>query len=216
MYRQDAPMASGTLDFYYEFASPYSYLAAARITALAELADVQVVWKPFLLGPIFAGQGYTTSPFNTYPLKGAHMWRDLDRLAVLARLPPVTRPDPFPANGLLAARLAVYLNDACRPSFTRAVFFAEFAQGRDISDRETLRQILAGLGHFYGDVIAEAEHQENKDRLRHQTEEAKHRGIFGAPSFVTADRELFWGNDRLEMAVDHARSLARGSLAKGK
>ena len=57
-------MASGSLDFYYEFASPYSYLAACRIAALAELADVRVTWKPFLLGPIFAAQGYTSSPFN--------------------------------------------------------------------------------------------------------------------------------------------------------
>lgn len=211
MYRQDTLMASATLDFYYEFASTYSYLAASRITALAELADVQVVWKPFLLGPIFAVQGYESSPFNVYPMKGAHMWRDLDRLAAAGRLPPVTRPDPFPANGLLAARVAICLNDACRPSFTRAMFRAEFAQGRDIADRETVRQVLAGLGHFCGEVIDEAERQDNKDRLRAQTEEAKARGIFGAPSFVTSDGELFWGNDRLEMALDHARALARAA-----
>ncbi|MEP9354320.1 2-hydroxychromene-2-carboxylate isomerase [Xanthobacter sp. KR7-65] len=204
-------MASGTLDFYFEFASPYSYLSAVRITALAELAGVQVAWKPFLLGPIFAAQGYTTSPFNTYPLKGAHMWRDLARMAAAMRLPPVTRPEPFPANGLLAARVAVHLNDACRPSFTRAVFSAEFAQGRDISDREVIRQVLAGLGHFYDDVVAEAETPQNKERLRVLTSEAAARGVFGAPSFVTADGELFWGNDRLEMALDHARGLAKAA-----
>lgn len=204
-------MASATLDFYYEFASPYSYLAASRITALAELAGVQVAWKPFLLGPIFTAQGYETSPFNVYPMKGAHMWRDMDRLAAAARLPPVTKPDPFPANGLLAARVAIYLNDACRPAFTRAAFRAEFAQGRDIGARETVRQVLAGLGHFCDEVIDEAQQQENKDRLRAQTEEARARGIFGAPSFVTADGELFWGNDRLEMALDHARSLVRAA-----
>ncbi|MFS8035824.1 2-hydroxychromene-2-carboxylate isomerase [Xanthobacter sp. AM11] len=202
-------MASATLDFYYEFASPYSYLAAGRIAALAELAGVEVAWKPFLLGPIFSAQGYDTSPFNVYPLKGAHMWRDLDRLAAATRLPAITRPDPFPANGLLAARVAILLNDACRPAFTRALFRAEFAQGRDIADRETIRQVLAGLGHFCDAVIDEAEQQQNKDRLRARTEEAKARGVFGAPSFVTADGELFWGNDRLEMALDHARTLAR-------
>jgi len=211
MYRQDAPMASGTLDFYYEFASPYSYLAACRIAAVAELADVQVAWKPFLLGPIFAAQGYTSSPFNIYPIKGAHMWRDMERLAAAARLPPVVKPDPFPANGLLAARVAIHLNDACRPAFTRAVYVAEFVHGRDISDRETIRQVLAGLGHFSDTVIEEAERPDNKERLKRQTEAASAAGIFGAPSFVTADGELFWGNDRLEMALDHARALARAT-----
>lgn len=204
-------VTSARIDFYYEFASTYSYLAAARIAALAELAGVEVEWKPFLLGPILAAQGYDTSPFNAYPLKGAHMWRDLERLAAAQRLPPVTRPDPFPVNGLLAARVAVHLNDACRPSFTRAAFSAEFAQGRDIADREVIRQLLAGLGHFSEDVITDAERPENKERLRLQTEEAKARGVFGAPSFVTADGELFWGNDRLELALDHARALARAA-----
>lgn len=204
-------MASGTLDFYYEFASPYSYLAACRIAALAELAGVEVAWKPFLLGPIFAAQGYASSPFNVYPLKGAHMWRDLARLAAAARLPPVVRPDPFPANGLLAARVAICLNDACRPAFTRALYAAEFVKGRDIADRETIRQVLAGLGHFSDEVIDAAEQPENKARLKRQTEAAGAAGIFGAPSFVTADGELFWGNDRLEMALDHARTLARAA-----
>lgn len=201
-------MASATLDFYYEFASPYSYLSAMRITALAEKAGVVVKWKPFLLGPIFADQGYATSPFNVFPMKGAHMWVDMDRLAVREGLPPVTRPHPFPAHSLLAARVAIFLNDASRPAFSRAMYEAEFAGGRDIGERETVRQVLAGLGHFCSDVIAEAERVANKDRLRAQTEEAKARGVFGAPSFVTADGALFWGNDRLEMALEHAASLA--------
>ncbi|WP_454917880.1 DsbA family protein [Xanthobacter sediminis] len=212
-------MASAPLDFYYEFASPYSYLSAMRITPLAEAAGVVVNWKPFLLGPIFADHGYTTSPFNVFPIKGAHMWTDMDRLAARAGLPPVTRPDPFPAHSLLAARVAIFLNDASRPSFSRALFEAEFAGGRDIGARETVRQVLAGLGHFCADVIAEAETVANKDRLRAQTEEAKERGVFGAPSFVTADGELFWGNDRLEMALEHAagriRAAGRGEAAAG-
>lgn len=209
-------MASATLDFYYEFASPYSYLSAMRITALAEKAGVVVKWKPFLLGPIFADQGYATSPFNVFPIKGAHMWVDMERLAARDGLPPVTRPDPFPAHSLLAARVAAFLDDGSRPSFSRALFQAEFAGGRDIGDRETVRQVLAGLGHFCADVIAEAETARNKDRLRVLTEEAKARGVFGAPSFVTADGELFWGNDRLEMALEHAAGLARAAGRRGE
>lgn len=204
-------MASATLDFYYEFASPYSYLSAMRITALAEKEGVHVNWKPFLLGPIFADQGYTTSPFNVFPIKGAHMWVDMERLAARQGLPPVTQPAAFPAHSLLAARVAIYLNDACRPSFSRALYQAEFAAGRDIGERETVRQVLASLGHFCSDIIAEAETPANKDRLRAQTEEAKARGVFGAPSFITTDGSLFWGNDRLEMALEHAASLAKAA-----
>ncbi len=197
-------MRRPALDFYYEFASPYSYLAAVRIGPLAEAARVQVNWCPFLLGPIFAEQGYTSSPFNAYPLKGAHMWRDMQRLAVHYGLPDVTQPDPFPANGLLAARVALKLNDASRPSFTVAAFKAAFVQGRDLGDREVVRQILAGLGHFCDNVIPEAETPENKAALKAQTERARAAGVFGAPSFVTADGELFWGHDRMEMALAHA------------
>lgn len=204
-------MASGTLDFYYDFASPYSYLAACRIEAMAELAGIRVDWRPFLLGPIFAAKGMKTSPLASDPQKNAHMWADLTRLAVAARLPPVTRPDPFPANSLLGARVALFLNDACRPSFSRALFRAEFAEGRDIADRECVRQVLAGLGHFDADVIAEAESQPNKDRLRERTEEAAARGVFGAPTFFTADGEMFWGSDRLDMALGHARQLVKAA-----
>ncbi|TCT04333.1 2-hydroxychromene-2-carboxylate isomerase [Aquabacter spiritensis] len=197
-------MARGRLDFYYEFASTYSYLAAARIGPLAEAAGVEVTYVPFLLGPIFAAQGYSTSPFNLYPEKGRHMWRDLERLAAHYGLPPIVRPATFPANGLLAARVATALNDASRPGFTKALFLREFAEGQDISDPAVIRQVLAGLGHFCDAPIEAAQSQANKDRLRAQTERAQAAGVFGAPSFVTPDGELFWGNDRLELALDHA------------
>src|SRR5436190_24112129 len=74
--------ASGRkLEFWYDFASTYSYLSAMRIEALAAAAGVGVAWKPFLLGPIFGAQGWTTSPFNLYPAKGRNMVRDIERLA---------------------------------------------------------------------------------------------------------------------------------------
>lgn len=209
-------MAQATLDFFYEFASPYSYLSAARIGPLAEEAGVHVRWKPFLLGPIFAAQGHTTSPFNAYPLKGRYMWRDLERMVERYGLPPVRRPEAFPINALAAARVATWLNDASRPAFTVAAFKAEFAQGRDITDRTVLAQLLAGLGHFCEDLCAEAESPAVKDRLRAVTEEARAAGIFGAPSFVTADGDLFWGNDRLEEALEHAARLAHDRLAPAK
>ncbi len=197
-------MRRPSLDFYYEFSSPYSYLSAVRIGPLAEAAGVHVTWKPFLLGPIFAELGYSSSPFVDVPLKGEHMWRDVQRLAVHYGLPDVVRPDFFPLNTLLAARVALHLNDASRPGFTVAAFKALFAKGRDISDREVVRQVLAGLGHYCDHVIDAAETAENKAALKARVEEARAAGVFGAPTFITDDGELFWGNDRLEMAIAHA------------
>ena len=93
------------LEFWYEFASTYSYLAAMRIEPLAEAAGVDIRWRPFLLGPIFAAQGWTSSPFNLFPAKGRYMWRDMERQAAALGL-PFRKPDPFPQNALLAARVA--------------------------------------------------------------------------------------------------------------
>jgi len=85
-------MADPILDFWFDFASTYSYLAAARIRPLAAAAKVQVRFRPFLLGPIFKAQGWDTSPFNLYEAKGRYMWRDMERLA--AELPhPAVRQD---------------------------------------------------------------------------------------------------------------------------
>jgi 2-hydroxychromene-2-carboxylate isomerase len=95
------------LDVYLEFASTYSYPAAMRIGTLAEAAGVDLRWKPFLLGPIFKAQGWDTSPFNLYEAKGRYMWRDMARLAAERSL-PFRRPDPFPQNSLLPARVALY------------------------------------------------------------------------------------------------------------
>jgi hypothetical protein len=123
------------IDFWYDFASTYSYLAAMRIEPLAKAAGIELAWRPFLLGPIFKSQGWESSPFNLYPVKGRYSWRDLERLTVRQGLPRFTPPVPFPANSLLAARVALALSDRDRPAFTRAVFNAEFAEGRDISDQ---------------------------------------------------------------------------------
>src|SRR4029077_18234673 len=90
----------------FDFASTYSYLAAMRIAPLAEEASVRVRFRPFLLGAIFKAQGWTTSPFNLYPAKGRNMWRDLERSCADLRL-PFRRPDHFPQNSLLAARVAL-------------------------------------------------------------------------------------------------------------
>lgn len=115
-------MLRGQLDFWYDFASPYSYLSALRIADAAAHAGVAIVWRPFLLGPIFQSQGWTTSPFNLYPAKGRYMVRDISRIAA-ARGHAFQMPAVFPANGLAAARIAIAADDhGWTPRFSRAVF----------------------------------------------------------------------------------------------
>ncbi len=191
------------LDFWFEFASTYSYLAASRIERLAVAAGVALRWRPFLLGPIFVAQGWGDSPFNIYPLKGRYMWRDMERLCEKYGI-PFRRPSRFPRSGLLAARVAIMAADEpwC-PDFVRAVFRANFAEDREISQPETIAEILARLGQPPRETIARAEAEENKTRLREQNQIAVVEGIFGAPT-MSAAGELFWGNDRLEDAIAFA------------
>ncbi|HXG79857.1 MAG TPA: 2-hydroxychromene-2-carboxylate isomerase [Methyloceanibacter sp.] len=189
------------LEFWYEFASTYSYPAAMRIEALASAAGVTVRWRPFLLGPIFKAYGWNDSPFNIYAAKGRYMWRDLSRICAADGLPLNLPPVRFPQNGLNAARLALAgEEEGWTPAFSRAVFIANFAEQKDISDMATLRAILESLSIDADAAMEAANAPRIKDSLRRQTEEAQSRGLFGAPSFIVGD-ELFWGNDRLETAL---------------
>lgn len=190
------------IDFWFEFASTYSYLSAMRLPARAEKAGVRVRWRPFLLGPIFAAQGWTTSPFNIYAAKGNYMWRDMarqcDRLGLTLH-----RPDPFPQNGLLAARVATAAEPGSQMvAFVHNIYLAEFSEELDISDPDVVAA-CAGAAGLPSDILDQAETDQVKHALRQTTEEAVRHGLFGAPSFTVGD-ELFWGDDRLQEALDWA------------
>lgn len=192
------------LDFFYEFASTYSYVAAMRIAPLAKAAGIAVRWRPFLLGPIFKAQGWDTSPFNLYPAKGRYMVRDCERQCAALGL-AFRLPEPFPQSTLMASRVAsVALAEGWGEDFSRAVYRAEFAEGRNIGEPPVIGTIVESLGHDSAAVFARAQSDEIKGKLRAETEEAQRLGIFGAPSFIAAG-ELFWGNDRLEQALDFAK-----------
>ncbi len=196
-----------TLDFFYDLASTYSYIAAIRIGPLAQAAGVTVRWRPFLLGPIFKAQGYDTSPFNIYPAKGRNMVRDCERQCAELGV-PFRLPAPFPAMSLLAGRVAhVGLAEGWGEEFSRAVYRAEFGEGLNISEPTVMAAIVGSLGHDAEAALARAQSTEIKHALRASTEEAERLGIFGAPSFVTGG-ELFWGNDRLEQALSWAKRSA--------
>jgi 2-hydroxychromene-2-carboxylate isomerase len=192
------------LDFFYEFASTYSYLSAMRIDDLALDFDVDVSWRPFLLGPIFKAQGWDTSPFNVYPVKGRYMVRDLERLCDEQGLPKFKLPKTFPVHSILPSRVALCLKGEMRAAFTRETYNAEFAHGADISDTKVIEKVLKGLGEDAAKIFEKVNTQPIKDALRAETEAAQKLKIFGAPAFVTDDGELFWGNDRLEAALEWA------------
>ncbi|HYC21081.1 MAG TPA: 2-hydroxychromene-2-carboxylate isomerase [Candidatus Bathyarchaeia archaeon] len=199
-------MPQPSLELWFEFASTYSYLSVERIAPLAAAAGIGLEWRPFLLGPIFAKQGWNDSPFNIYPEKGRYMWRDMERLCDKYGI-PFRRPTQFPRQSLLAARVACLVQ--ARPvigDFVGAVYRANFSEDRDIAGPETIGAILESLGEDAGAVISAATSAEGKNALRRQCEAAVELGIFGAPSFVAAG-ELFWGNDRLEDALAHARAV---------
>ena len=193
-------MSATRFEFWFEFASTYSYPAAMRIEALAARAGVPIVWRPFLLGPIFEAHGWNDSPFNLYPAKGRYMWRDLERLCAKHGL-PFARPAIFPQRSVLAARLALAaLDEPWLPALVRRIYVANFAEGADISVPETLDRVLAGLGQDAQPWLERAQAQPAKDALRANTDRAQALGIFGAPTFVAGD-EVFWGGDRLEDAL---------------
>ncbi len=195
------------MQFWFEFASTYSYPAAMRIEHAADARGVAIEWRPFLLGPIFAAQGWNDSPFNIYPAKGLYMWRDLERLCAKHSL-PLRRPSRFPRSGLLAARIACAAEGAAwLPDFVRAVYSANFAEDREISDRGVIAEVVEDLDQPAAAWIERAETEEAKATLRARTEEAQRLGIFGAPSFIVAG-ELFWGNDRLDDALEWAHRHA--------
>lgn len=198
---------SPTLQLWYEFASTYSYPAAMRANEVAAKQGVRISWQPFLLGPIFKDLGWSTSPFNLQPDKGRYMWRDLERTCNSLNI-PFHRPDLFPQNGLEAARVALAMpDDGTRSNFSKAIYQAQFGERKRIDEPETIRSALASIGSDIEGAIARAREPDNKATLRKQVETARELGIFGAPTFVTSDQEIFWGNDRLDQAI--AWELAR-------
>ena len=196
-------MSPPTLEFWFDFGSSYSYLSAMRIEALARAHNVRVVWKPFLLGVVFQSLGWQTSPFVLQKIKGDHAWRDMARQCAKYGL-PWRQPGTFPRTALLPMRVALVGGDqGWIAAFTRRMMMLNFAEDRAIDNAEAVSEVLTALDLDARAILALALSDDNKLRLRRQTQQAQALQLFGAPSFISAG-ELFWGNDRLEDALAHA------------
>lgn len=197
-------MPKPQMEFWFEFASTYSYLSVMRLPALAQANGVEVTWRPFLLGPIFKAQGWDTSPFIVYPAKGTYMLRDMERQAKRYGL-GFHHPGPFPQHSVLAARVAqLALETPQGVPFCQNVYLMQFTQGQNIAEPEVILASLAAA-NLPADLLDQAQDATNKHRLRETTEAAMRRGIFGAPSFTVGD-EMFWGDDRLDSALAWAKA----------
>jgi 2-hydroxychromene-2-carboxylate isomerase len=194
------------LEFYFDFSSPYGYIAATQIEALAARHGRGTVWKPILLGAIFKVSGQT--PLASQPLRGPYHLRDFARSARRLGV-PFTLPDPFPFASLAAARAFHWLAERDPEkgrALAKAVYHAAFGEGRDVRDPDAVGAIAAAIGLDRGAVLAAIQEPRIKDRLRAEVDAAVARGVFGSP-FIFVDGEPFWGSDRLPQVEEW---LSRG------
>ncbi len=191
---------SPEIEFWFEFGSNYSYLSVMRIEDEAQRRGVRIVWRPFLLGPIFRALGMETSPFVLQKEKGAYVWQDMARQCRKYGLRWV-QPSTFPRLGVLPLRVALLgAEQRWIGAFCRRVMELNFVLDQDINQPDRLAPILMELDLPASDILDQAQAEPTKTQLREQTEQARARGIFGAPTFFVGT-EMFWGNDRLDDAL---------------
>ena len=192
--------ASPEIEIWFDFGSNYSYLSVMRIEDASRRLGVHIAWKPFLLGPIFQALGMENSPFVLQKEKGAYVRRDMVRQCRKYGL-RWKQPTTFPRLGVLPSRVALLgANQPWIGAFCRRVMELNFALDQDINQPEKLTPVLTELGLPAADILDQSRQETTKLRLHGQTEQARTRGIFGAPTFFVGT-EMFWGNDRLDDAL---------------
>jgi 2-hydroxychromene-2-carboxylate isomerase len=196
-----APESSPQIEFWFEFGSNYSYLSVMRIEEEAKRHGVRIVWKPFLLGPIFRALGMENPPFVLQAEKGAYVQQDMARLCRKYGLPNWVKPSVFPRLGVLPLRIALLgVEQSWIGRFCRKVMELNFVLDQEINLPQQMAPILTDLNLSAQKILQEAQSEPIKNRLREQTEQARGLGIFGAPTFFVGTA-MFWGNDRLDDAL---------------
>ncbi len=190
------------IDFWFDFSSPFAYLASTQIVRVAARAGAPLRWKPFLLGGLFKIIGTPTVPLQTFsPPKQRHYMADMQRFGRRYGV-ELSFPSRFPMNTVTPLRAVLSAgDDAAR--LAHALFAAYWVEDRDIASDEVLRSICATAGVDAG-VVDRAAEPEAKAALRAATDEAAALGICGAPSFAVGG-SVFWGQDRLDFVERAAR-----------
>ncbi|MDH3286457.1 MAG: 2-hydroxychromene-2-carboxylate isomerase [Betaproteobacteria bacterium] len=185
------------IDFYFDFSSPYGYLASTRIDEIAAKYGRSVTWRPVLLGAIFKISG--GQPLPTIPLKGSYATHDMARTARLMKV-PFKLPSKFPVAATAPSRAFYWVSDrdpALGKVLARALFHACFAEERDISNPEVTSNVAAKIGVSKEELLRALNEPAVKERLRSEVDAAIERGVFGSP-YIVIDGEPFWGADRLD------------------
>ena len=188
---------SDPIEFYFDFSSPYGYLAAERIDDIAARHGRDVSWRPYLMGVAMKVTG--SSPIVNRPMLGEYSRRDMERSARRLKV-PFSFPEPFPIATIAACRAVYWMEQAGAreaKSLARALYRAYFADGRNISEAEVVADVAAGTGADRDALLAGIQDPAVKDRLKEVTNDAIERGIFGSPFFIVGD-EPFWGHDRMD------------------
>jgi len=194
------------IEFYFDFTSPYGFLASRKIEALAAKHGRAVQWRPMLLGAVFKATG--SPPPVSVPVKGDYLRRDFERSARFHGVPYRT-PDPFPVATVAACRAYYWLADKDPDkavALAKALYKAYFEQGTNISDAENVVKIGASIGCNAEELRAALNDQAVKDKTRAEVDAAVAKGVCGSP-FIVIDGEAFWGVDRFDQIE---RWLAQG------
>lgn len=204
-------MSAKTLEFWLGYGSTYSYLSVMRIERAIDGRGIRLAWKPFNLTVLMREKGLPTGPFVPRPEKMAYMWRDLERRTQLRGL-PYRKPPQYPVDSQKTVRVGCLAAQEgwCGP-FSRRVFEMNFVEGRAIGAPGNLEAALSDLGKDPQATIRRAHEPDIEQALERDTRSALERGLFGSPHFVVGD-ELFWGDDRLEDAIEWCVS---GRLSPG-
>ena len=185
------------IEFYFDFSSPYGYLAAQRVDELTEEYGREVTWRPFLLGVLFKTTG--AEPLLNIPMKGDYARHDLARSARLFDI-PFELPEPFPFMSVAASRAFYWLAESDEEEardLALALFDRAFGEGRSIAKPEEVVAVAGELGHEPEELVAALANPRIKDRLKSEVDAAIKKGVFGSPFFIV-DGEPFWGYDRME------------------
>ena len=193
------------VDFYFEFSSPYGYIASQLAEGMEERIARPVRWRPMLLGPVFKITGQ--APLIAVPMKGEYSKRDFSRSARLHKV-AYAHPEKFPIGTVAACRAFYWVNDrdpAQARAMAKALYKAYFTEGRDISAPQAVVEVAKSVGVDDTALGAALDSPEVKDRAKREVDAAIAAGVFGSPFFIV-DGEPFWGVDRIPMVEDWIRT----------